>query len=111
MIERRKEVFTLKAHGYSMRDIARRLDITRSAANRNFQWACSAWGEHLDIARAIELIGEYDVPQGFARLGAALHLLQRDLIVISLAEEEALISPPISPTKITEPAEALQILG
>ena len=111
MIERRKEVFTLKAHGYSMRDIARRLDITQSAASRNFQWACSAWGEHLDIARVIELIGEYDLARGIALMGASMHMLKRDLIVISLAEEEALISPPISPTKITEPPEAMQILG
>ena len=38
-------MFTLKAHGYSLRDIARRLDITQSAASRDFQWACSAWGD------------------------------------------------------------------
>ena len=71
----------------------------------------NVWGEHLDIARAIELIGQYDVPQGFARLGAALHLLQRDLIFMSLAEEEALMSLPMSPTKSTKPVKALQILG
>ncbi|KZR87704.1 hypothetical protein MITS9504_00126 [Synechococcus sp. MIT S9504] len=41
-VERGKEVFKLKAHGYSLRDIARRLDITQSAASRDFQWACSA---------------------------------------------------------------------
>ncbi|QNI56433.1 hypothetical protein SynBIOSE41_03968 [Synechococcus sp. BIOS-E4-1] len=45
LVERRKEVFKLKAHGYSLRDIARRLDITQSAASRDFQWACSAWGD------------------------------------------------------------------
>ena len=94
-----------------MRDITRRLDITQSAASRNFQWACSAWGEHLDIARVIELIGEYDLARGIALMGASMHMLKRDLIVISLAEEEALISPTISPTKITEPPEALQMLG
>jgi len=45
LVERRKEVFKLKAHGYSLRDIARRLDITQSAASRDFQWACSTWGD------------------------------------------------------------------
>ena len=42
------------------------------------------WAEHLDITRACTLIAEQNLPEGVARIGAALHLLQRHLLVRSL---------------------------
>ena len=38
-----------------------------------------AWGEHLDIARAVETLGEHDITAGFVAMSGSLHLLQRDL--------------------------------
>ena len=42
------------------------------------------WAEHLDIARDRTLIAEHNLPEGVARIGAAMHLLQRDLVVSAL---------------------------
>ena len=33
------------------------------------------WAEHLDIARDRTLIAEHNLPEGVARIGAAMHLL------------------------------------
>lgn len=43
-----------------------------------------AWADHLDISRAITVMGEHDLAQATAWMGAALHLLQGDLLVSAL---------------------------
>ena len=39
------------------------------------------WADHLTIARCCACIAEHDLAEAAARMGAALHLLQRDLEV------------------------------
>lgn len=46
-----------------------------------------ARADHLDISRAITVMGEHDLAQATAWMGAALHLLQRDLLVGVLTAE------------------------
>ena len=39
------------------------------------------WADHLAIARSCACIAEHDLAEAAARMGAALHLLQRDLVL------------------------------
>ena len=45
------------------------------------------WGQHLDLARRIEGIGEHDLAIATRTMAGALHILQRDLLVESVREE------------------------
>ena len=60
----------------------------------------------LAMARCVEAIAEHDLGRAAATFGVCLHVLRKGLILISLAEDEALISPPISPSKIAETLKA-----
>ena len=46
-----------------------------------------AWADHLDISRAIAVMADHDLSKATALMGAALHLLQRDLLCLSLKVE------------------------
>ena len=39
------------------------------------------WGDHLDLARCVALIGEHDLGQATTAMGRCLFHLQRDLLV------------------------------
>lgn len=39
-----------------------------------------ALGEHQDIARAIALLGDHNIGEAAAKLGAAFHLLRLDMV-------------------------------
>ncbi|AII48632.1 hypothetical protein KR52_05685 [Synechococcus sp. KORDI-52] len=69
------------------------------------------WAEHLDIARALTLIAEQNLPEGVARMGAALHLLQRDLVVLSLLAEQASTVPNGATTGVSESGHACPLLA
>ena len=45
------------------------------------------WGQHLDLARCIEGIGEHDLAMATRTMTGALHILQRDLLVESVRED------------------------
>ena len=45
------------------------------------------WGQHLDLARCIEGIGEHDLAIATRTMAGALHILQRALLVESVREE------------------------
>ena len=44
-------------------------------------------GQHLELARCIEGIGEHDLPMATSTMAGALHCLQRDLLIASVREE------------------------
>ena len=46
------------------------------------------WADHLDIARACEAIGEHDLGEGIAAMGASLGLLAHELWFEDLAASE-----------------------
>ena len=46
------------------------------------------WADHLDIARACEAIGEHDLGEGIASMGASLALLAHELWFEDLAASE-----------------------
>ena len=46
------------------------------------------WADHLDIARACEAIGEHDLSEGIASMGASLALLAHELWFEALAASE-----------------------
>lgn len=58
------------------------------------------------MARCVEAIAEHDLGRAAATFGVCLHVLRKDLILISLAEDQTLISPSISPSKTTETLKA-----
>ena len=60
------------------------------------------WAEHLDISRAIALIAEQDLSNAIARMGVSLHVLQRDLVLLSLKEEESAVVTPVVTAKMAE---------
>ena len=41
-------------------------------------------GQHLELARCIEGIGEHDLAMATRTMAGALHLLQRDLLIASV---------------------------
>ena len=45
------------------------------------------WGQHLDLARCIEGIGEHNLAMATRTMAGALHILQRDLLVESVRVE------------------------
>ena len=45
------------------------------------------WGQHLDLARCIEGIGEHNLAMATRTMEGALHILQRDLLVESVRKE------------------------
>ena len=45
------------------------------------------WGQHLDLARCIEGIGEHDLAMATSTMAGALHLLQRDFLIACVREE------------------------
>ena len=45
------------------------------------------WGQHLELARCIEGIGEHDLAIATSTMAGALHILQRDLLVESVRVE------------------------
>ena len=45
------------------------------------------WGQHLELARCIEGIGEHDLATATSTMNEALHCLQRDLLIASVREE------------------------
>ena len=45
------------------------------------------WGQHLDLARCIEGIGEHNLAMATRTMAGALHILQRDLLVESVQKE------------------------
>ena len=47
-----------------------------------------SWGQHLELARCIEGIGEHDLAMATSTMAGALHLLQRDLILMALDVEQ-----------------------
>ena len=44
-------------------------------------------GQHHEIARCIEGIGEHDLAMATRTMAGALHILQRDLLIASVREE------------------------
>ena len=42
------------------------------------------WGQHLELARCIEGIGEHDLAMATRTMAGALHCLQRDLLIASV---------------------------
>ena len=44
-------------------------------------------GQHLEIARCIEGIGEHDLSMATSTMARALHLIQRDLLIACAREE------------------------
>ena len=42
------------------------------------------WGQHFDLARCIEGIGEHDLGMATSTMAGALHLLQRDFLIESV---------------------------
>ena len=44
-------------------------------------------GQHLDLARCVEGIGEHDLAMATRTMAGALHCLQRDLLIASVREE------------------------
>ena len=46
-----------------------------------------SWGQHLELARCIEGIGEHDLAMTTRTMAGALHLLQRNLLISSVREE------------------------
>lgn len=46
-----------------------------------------ARAQHIDIARALATMAQHDLPQAIAWLGAALHLLQRELLISDVEVE------------------------
>ena len=44
-------------------------------------------GQHLDLARCIEGIGEHDLAMATRTMAGALHCIQRDLLIASVREE------------------------
>ena len=57
------------------------------------------WGDHLDISRSLALIADHDLPEAIGRMGAAMHLLQRDLTLncTEIARIESAISSDQAP--------------
>jgi hypothetical protein len=45
------------------------------------------WGQHLDLARCIEGIGEHDLAMATSTMAGALHILQRDLLIACVRVE------------------------
>ncbi len=45
------------------------------------------WGQHLELARCIEGIGEHDLAMATSKIAGALHILQRDLLIACVREE------------------------
>ena len=39
------------------------------------------WGDHLDMARCVEMLGEYDLREATTAMGRCLFHLQRDLLL------------------------------
>ncbi|QNJ09582.1 hypothetical protein SynMINOS11_02130 [Synechococcus sp. Minos11] len=48
----------------------------------------TAFADHLDIARACESIGEIDLGEGIAAMGASLGLLAQELWIADLTAQE-----------------------
>jgi len=46
-----------------------------------------SWGQHLDLARCVEGIGEHDLAMATRTMAGALHLIQRDLLIACVREE------------------------
>ena len=57
------------------------------------------WGDHLDISRSLALIADHDLPEAIGRMGGAMHLLQRDLMLncTEIARIESVISSDPTP--------------
>ena len=45
------------------------------------------WGDHLDMARCVEVLGEYDLRESTIAMGRCLFHLQRDLLLETLKEQ------------------------
>ena len=45
------------------------------------------WGDHLDMARCVEMLGEYDLREATTAMGRCLFHLQRDLLLENLKEQ------------------------
>ncbi len=45
------------------------------------------WGDHLDMARCVEVLGEYDLRGAITAMGRCLFHLQRDLLLENLKEQ------------------------
>ena len=45
------------------------------------------WGDHLDMARCVEVLGEYDLREATTAMGRCLFHLQRDLLVETWREQ------------------------
>ena len=45
------------------------------------------WGDHLDMARCVEVLGEYDMREATTAMGRCLFHLQRDLLLETLREQ------------------------
>jgi hypothetical protein len=51
LVERRKEVFALRARGYSVRGIADAVNLSRQQVSMDLEWACKQWGGHPENGR------------------------------------------------------------
>ena len=45
------------------------------------------WGDHLDMARCVEVLGEYDLREATNAMGRCLFYLQRDLVLETWREQ------------------------
>ena len=45
------------------------------------------WGDHLDMARCVEVLGEYDLREATTAMGRCLFHLQRDLLLETWREQ------------------------
>ena len=51
------------------------------------------WGDHLDLARVVEVTGELDVGAAAVVMAGALHILQRDLLMASWVPQTFRVTP------------------
>ena len=56
-------------------------------------------GEHQDIARAVSLLGEYNLADASVRLGIAMHLMQLEMCLYLLDCTEIARTPAMSSRK------------
>ena len=55
------------------------------------------WGDHLDMARCVEVLGEYDLREATTAMGRCLFHLQRDLLLETWREQ--LLTKQLMPLK------------
>ena len=68
------------------------------------------WGDHLDMARCVEVLGKYDLREATTAMGRCLFHLQRDLLLETwrVRTEEPPMARPRAQICAYLPADQLQ---